>query len=185
MPLLDSPLVRSVQPSDAVAIARIYNYYVLNTIITFEEEPVDADEMAARLAGVASAPLPWLVVESGGEVVGYAYASPWKSRRGYRFSVESSVYLHPEHLGHGWGSLLYAALLDDLRQLPIHTVIGGVALPNAASVRLHEKLGFRKVAHFSEVGLKFGRWIDVGYWQLLLNQWNDKLAGTSSLICNS
>ena len=95
------------------------------------------------------------------------------------------MYLHPEHLGHGWGSLLYAALLDDLRQLPIHTVIGGVALPNAASVRLHEKLGFRKVAHFSEVGLKFGRWIDVGYWQLLLNQWNDKLAGTSSLIRNS
>ena len=70
MPLLDSPLVRSVQPCDAVAIARIYNYYVLSTIITFEEEPVDADEMAARLAGVASASMPWLVVESGGEVVG-------------------------------------------------------------------------------------------------------------------
>ena len=97
--------------------------------------------MAARLAGVTSAGLPWLVVESGGEVAGYAYASPWKSRRGYRFSVESSVYLHPAQLGQGCGTRLYAALLDELRQLPIHTVIGGVALPNAASVHLHEKCG--------------------------------------------
>jgi len=170
MPLPASHLLRPAQPSDAAAIARIYNYYVLNTIITFEEEPVPAEEMAARLAEVTSASLPWLVVESGGQVAGYACASPWKNRRGYRFSVESSVYLHLDHLGHGLGSRLYAALLDDLRQRPIQTVIGGVALPNAASVRLHEKLGFAKVAHFSEVGYKFDRWIDVGYWQLLFSQ---------------
>jgi len=162
-------MIRPAQPADAAAIARIYNHYIQNTIITFEEEPVAASEMAVRLAAVSSVSLPWLLVESSGQVAGFAYASPWKSRSGYRYSVESTIYLDPARSGFGLGTLLYAALLDDLRQRPLHLVVGGIALPNAASVRLHEKLGFRKVAHFSQVGFKFGRWIDVGYWQLTLN----------------
>ncbi len=108
------------------------------------------------------------MVESGGEVVGYAYASPGKTAGVIAFPSRARCTCTPTISGTDWARGSIAALLDDLRQRPIHTVIGGVALPNAASVRLHEKLGFRKVAHFSEVGYKFERWID-GYWQLLLN----------------
>jgi L-amino acid N-acyltransferase YncA len=170
MPHPASHILRHAQPTDAAAFAGIYNHYIQNTIITFEEEPVTVTEVAERLALVSSAALPWLVIEDGGQVAGFAYASPWKSRSGYRYSVESTIYLDPARLGLGLGTLLYAALLDDLRQHLLRIVVGGVALPNAASIRLHEKLGFLKVAHFREVGYKFDRWIDVGYWQLTLNE---------------
>ena len=115
-----------------------------------------------------TAALPWFVCETDGRVSGYAYASPWKSRSAYRRSVESTVYVAPHSAGHGIGSMLYRALISDLRERDLHTVIGGIALPNAASVALHEKMGFRKVAEFAEVGWKFERYIAVGYWQLLL-----------------
>ncbi|HET6588329.1 MAG TPA: GNAT family N-acetyltransferase, partial [Oleiagrimonas sp.] len=94
--------------------------------------------------------------------------SRWKSRCAYRHSVETSIYLDPERTGQGIGRHLYVALLDAVRALGMHAVIGGVALPNAASVALHEHLGFHKVAHFEQVGYKQGRWIDVAYWQLVL-----------------
>jgi phosphinothricin acetyltransferase len=118
---------------------------------------------------VAQAGLPWLVAEQDGRLLGYAYATRWRVRPAYRTSVESSVYLGGEAAGRGLGSALYRALLDALRRLDVHMVIGGIAQPNERSVALHEKLGFRKVAHFSEVGRKFGRWIDVGYWELRLD----------------
>jgi len=103
-------------------------------------------------------------------VAGYAYATKWRVRPAYRHSVESSIYLDQSCAGRGLGQLLYAALLDELRRRELHLVIGGIAQPNEASVRLHEKLGFRKVAMFSEVGMKFGRWVDVGYWELHLDR---------------
>jgi len=159
-------MIRPAQPGDAEAIARIYNYYILNTVITFEEQPITAQDMAQRMLQITAENLPWLVAESAGGIAGYAYASRWKDRSAYRYSVESTVYLDAEARGMGYGSQLYGALLADLRQGEVHVVIGGIALPNEASVRLHEKLGFRKVAHFKEVGYKFGRWIDVGYWEL-------------------
>jgi len=161
-------LVRPVTSGDAEAITRIYNHYILNTIITFEEQPISATEMAGRMEGVASAQLPWLVAEQHGNVLGYTYAGRWNSRYGYRFSVESTVYLDPAAAGRGVGSKLYGNLLDILRDMKLHVVIGGIALPNPSSVALHEKLGFRKVAHYREVGYKFDQWIDVGYWQASL-----------------
>jgi len=171
MPISDNPQIRLAKLPDSSAIARIYNNYITNTTITFEEVPIARQVFEERLAALLSAGLPWLIIESGGKVVGFAYASPWKDRRGYRFSVETSIYLEPDYLGGGLGTLLYRSLLDELRQRGVvHSLIGGIALPNEASVRLHEKLGFKKVAHFSEVGYKFDRWIDVGYWQLLLSQ---------------
>lgn len=124
--------------------------------------------MAQRITNVTSR-LPWFVCESDGAIVGYAYATPWKVRAAYRHSVESSIYLAPQATGRGLGSQLYTALIADLRQRGLHCVIGGAALPNPASVSLHEKLGFSKVAEFREVGFKFGRWIDVAYWELMLN----------------
>jgi L-amino acid N-acyltransferase YncA len=161
-------IVRSASPADAEAIARIYNYYVANTVITFEEEPVPAPAMAARVAEVQALALPWLVAEVDGKVVGYAYASKWKVRSAYRHSVETTIYLEHGHEGRGIGQTLYAALLPLLRARGIHVAIGGAALPNAASVALHEKLGFQHVATFREVGFKHERWIDVAYWQIVL-----------------
>lgn len=139
----------------------------MHSAITFEERPVAPDEMTQRIAEVLEG-LPWLVWEEDGEVGGFAYASKWKGRCAYRYSVESTVYLDPAATGKGIGLHLYRLLLANLRQQEVHTVIGGIALPNEASVALHEKLGFQKVAHFKEVGRKMEKWIDVGYWQLVL-----------------
>ena len=162
-------MIRAAQSDDAAAIAGIYNPYIRDTIITFEEEPVTAAEMAGRLDEVFAAGLPWLVAEDAGQVVGYAYAGKWKGRCAYRHSVECSVYLASHHLGRGLGTGLYQALFARLRDMGLHVVIGGIALPNPASVALHEKMGMRQVARFEEVGYKFGRWIDVGYWQMTLS----------------
>ncbi|MFC5459378.1 arsinothricin resistance N-acetyltransferase ArsN1 family B [Massilia niabensis] len=162
-------IIRPVHPADADRICAIYNHYVATTTISFEEEPVAATEMQQRIADVTAAELPWLVMVDGDTLIGYAYATKWRARAAYRYSVESSIYLDPDYAGRGAGGTLYEALLAELSQHDLHLVIGGIAQPNEASVRLHERLGFRKVAHFSEVGLKFGRWVDVGYWQLALN----------------
>lgn len=160
-------MIRMATYADAEAICAIYNHYVAHTIVTFEEQPVAPAEMQSRITAVLEK-LPWLVFEGDGAITGYAYASPWKTRSGYRFAAESSIYLAPAQTGRGAGTALYANLLENLRARNVHCVIGGAALPNPASVALHEKLGFTKVAHFRENGFKFGRWIDVGYWQRLL-----------------
>lgn len=162
------PLVRSAVESDAAAVADIYNPYIRDSIITFEIETITESEMAARIGDTVKSDLPWLVAEVSGRIVGYAYASKWRSRLAYRNSVESTIYLSPSHFGRGIGLELYTALVDAIRARSMHAVIGGIALPNDRSVHLHEKLGFKKVAHFEQVGWKLNRWIDVGYWELLL-----------------
>jgi L-amino acid N-acyltransferase YncA len=162
-----SGLVRTCRVGDAAVIAAIYNDYIRDTVITFEETPVTADEMARRIVEVG-ARYPWLVYEHDGAVVGWAYATAWKTRSAYRFSVETTVYLSPSHCGHGIGRALYEALIAELRSRQFHCAVGCIALPNPASIALHEKLGFEKTAHFAEVGWKFDRWVDVGYWQLTL-----------------
>lgn len=157
--------VREAAASDAAAVAEIYNHYITETVVTFEEEPVSGAEIARRMEEVRSVSLPWLVAEVDGQVVGYAYARPWHTRSAYRFSAEITVYLAPAQTGRGLGSKLYEALFRILEARRTHAVMGGIALPNEASVALHEKFGLRKVAHFEEVGFKFERWIDVGYWE--------------------
>lgn len=162
-------MTRPARTEDAAAIAAIYNPFVRDTTVTFEEEPVTAEEMASRIASI-SAGHPWLVLEEGGIPVGYAYASAWKPRSAYRRTAECSIYLAPEARGRGRGRELYAALVAELRRRGFHALIGGIALPNGASVALHEGLGFRKVGELAEVGWKLGRSIDVGYWELLLGE---------------
>ena len=100
------------------------------------------------------------------QIIGYAYASKWKERSAYRFSAETSVYLDINQIGKGIGSKLYEYLLNEIKKLEIHSVIGGISLPNKPSQLLHEKFGYKKVAHYKEIGFKFNQWIDVGYWQL-------------------
>jgi phosphinothricin acetyltransferase len=162
--------IRLASPDDAAAIAEIYNPYVLNTPVSFEEDPVSVIDMGARIEEVLLSGLPWLVAERDGDIIAYAYASKWKGRCAYRFSAETSIYARPQTHRNGLGTALYTVLLDHLRALNTHVVIGGIALPNAASVALHEKMGFEKVAHFKEVGFKRGKWRDVGYWQLTLGE---------------
>lgn len=165
---MSASTVRTVLITDAAAIAEIYNYYVTRTTVSFEETPVSAEQMAQRIAAVLDQQLPWLVAELDGELVGYAYASRWKERSAYRFAVESSVYLRHGLAARGLGTQLYRQLLADLHKAGKHTVIGGVTLPNEASIGLHRKLGFEQVALFRQVGYKFDRWLDVSYWQLHL-----------------
>jgi L-amino acid N-acyltransferase YncA len=158
-------MIHAATESDAQAIADIYNYYIANTVVTFEELPVSQNDILERMAKITGAKLPWLVAEDGGVVIGYAYAGKWNVRSAYRHTVESTVYVSNSSLSNGWGTRLYQALFDTLRQKSIHVVIGGITLPNPASIALHEKFGMKQVAHFKEVGYKFGQWLDAGYWQ--------------------
>ncbi|WP_127025947.1 arsinothricin resistance N-acetyltransferase ArsN1 family B [Rheinheimera mangrovi] len=161
-------MIRSATSADATAIAAIYNHYVLNTSVTFEEEAVSTEQMAERIGQVKADGLPWLVLEQSGELLGYAYATKWRIRSAYRFSVESTVYVKDGVTAKGLGSQLYQQLLAELKVLGLHLVIGGITLPNKRSVALHEKFGFEKCGHFQQVGFKFEQWRDVGYWQKLL-----------------
>ncbi len=123
--------------------------------------------MAARVADCTQR-YPWLVCEREGQVVGYAYANLWKQRAAYRHSAELTVYVREGCTGQGHGKALYTALIAAMRQTDTHVLLGCIALPNEDSVRLHEALGFQQVGHFTQVGRKFERWLDVGYWQLTL-----------------
>lgn len=160
-------MLRHVTPQDSTSICKIYNHYIRESPATFEEVPIAPEDMRQRIVG-ATREYPWFVCEEDGVVLGYAYGRKWHERAAYRHSVEASIYLDPLAVGKRKGSALFEALLAELRKRQFHTVIGGVALPNEASVALLQKFGFRQVAQYSEVGYKFGRWIDVGYWQLLL-----------------
>jgi L-amino acid N-acyltransferase YncA len=161
-------LIRDATLQDAAKIAEIYNPYILNTVITFEETLVTPEEILARIEGVKGLGYPYLVMEQNNLVIGYAYANQWRTRAAYHHTVETSIYLDRGLAGKGLGTILYKALLERLKTMDIHVILGGITLPNPVSVGLHEKLGFKKVAHFTQVGYKFRRWLDVGFWQLTL-----------------
>lgn len=158
-------VIRSAEVEDAAAIAAIYNWYIEHSSCTFEEELLSVEAMLERVQS-ADGSNPWLVLEEDGVLLGYAYASIWKARAAYNRSREVTVYMHVDAVGAGYGKRLYQQLIDELRNEPIHSLIASIALPNEASVALHESLGFEKVGQFSEVGFKFGEFVDVGYWQL-------------------
>ncbi len=160
---------------DAAAICSIYNHYIENTVVSFEEVPLAIEDMRQRIDDVLTR-YPWFVTEVDGVILGYAYASGWRPRASFRHTAESSIYLHPDAVGRGLGTELYRILIDELRARKFHCVMGGMSLPNDASRALHKKLGYRKVAEFKEVGHKFGRWIDTENWQLMLeNQSGEKV----------
>jgi phosphinothricin acetyltransferase len=160
--------LRPVRLEDAPGIAEIYNYYITHTVITFEEEPLDAGAMAERIGGVVPR-YPWFVWEEGGELAGYAYAHAWHQRTAYRFAAEDSIYLKPGWERRGIGRRLLARVLEELRRAGLHVVMSVITVPNAASVGLHESFGFKKAGQFNEIGCKLGKRLDVGYWELILN----------------
>ncbi len=161
-------MIREINENDAEQICSIYNHYIENTIVSFEECPVSIAEMQKRIRAVSAANLPWLVIEDTDAIIGYAYSSPWKDRDAYRFSVRVTIYLSPTHTGRSLGFKLYRSLFDRLKSLNIRSITGGIALPNPRSVALHEKCGMKKVAHYKDIGFKFGKWIDVAHWQLII-----------------
>ena len=164
-------MIRKVAIEDAKAIVDIYNYYILNTNITFEEEILKPEDMEGRIKEKIK-DHPWIVYEEDGQVIGYGYLGQWHSRSAYRFSKESSIYIDVNDRGKGVGIKLYRKLLKLAVDYGYHTIVAGITIPNDASIGLHEKLGFKKIAEFKEIGFKNNEWLDVGYWQIILDEKN-------------
>ncbi len=166
---MPTPTIRLAEPTrDAAAIAAIYEPAVRTSLATFEEVPPDADEMARRISAVL-ARAPWLAAEADGTVIGYAYATNHRERAGYRWSVDISVYVDAAHHGRGIGRALYGELLKRLRDQGFVNVYAGIALPNPASVALHEGLGMRRIGIYERVGWKLDRWVDVAWYGMRIH----------------
>jgi len=162
-------VIRDAVAADARRCAAIYAPYVRDTAISFESEPPTPEEMAARIADYQRRHA-WLVLEQAGDVVGYAYGSPFMARAAYQWATAVSVYLEPARRGSGGGRALYEALFDRLAARGHRTVLAGIALPNDASVGLHRALGFEPVGTYRRVGWKLGRWHDVAWYQRPLTE---------------
>lgn len=159
-------MIREVNAKDAEEMTDIYNYFIRETVITFEEEEISSNDMLSRIEKIARDGFPWFVaLDQKNKLIGYAYATKWRERFAYRYSVEVAVYLDPAAQGNGVGSEMFSVLLKSLKSIGIKRALGAITIPNEASIALHEKFGFKKVAHFDKVGLKFGQWLDVGFWQ--------------------
>lgn len=159
--------IRLARPDDAAAFVEIYAPIVRETPISFETEPPGVEAMRERIAQTLAA-FPWLVEECHGLVAGYAYASKHRDRKAYQWSADVSCYVHPASRGRGVGKRLYTALLAILARQGFHAAFAGITLPNAASVALHESMGFERLGIYREVGYKSGAWRDVGWYQRLL-----------------
>ncbi len=166
--------IRPARSEDVAEIAAIYAPHVLDGIVSFETEVPDADAMRARMAAFEGL-YPWIVAtqadddQESGVVLGYAYATRFRERPAYRYVVETSIYMDSGAQRRGAGRLLYEALINTLRAQGFVSAIGAIALPNDASIALHEAVGFRRAGVYREVGYKRGQWIDVGVWQCMLN----------------
>ncbi|PKQ46967.1 GNAT family N-acetyltransferase [Confluentibacter flavum] len=158
-------MIRDVNIQDAKQIVDIYNYYVLNSIVTLDLVPFSTQDFEEKIKTISNQ-FPFIVYEENNVLLGYAYANTFRTKPAYNNTVELTIYLKYDELGKQIGKKMYSELLDQLKKQNYHVVIGGLTLPNDASIKLHENLGFEKVAHFKEVGYKFNKWHDVGFWQL-------------------
>lgn len=165
--------LRLATPADAASLLEIYAPYIRNTSITFETEVPDEKAFAERIRHYLSFG-PWLVAEVDGAVAGYAYASRYRERVAYQWSVECSVYIHDGYHRRGLASALYKALFAILQRQGFRNVYAVINLPNDRSVALHEQLGFRYFATYEQVGYKLGRWKNVGWWRLILNEFGEE-----------
>ena len=161
-------IIRCIANQDVEQVLGIYDTYVRNTGVTFEENTPSFTEFKKRVMNI-TAELPWLVAEEEGTIAGYAYASPHRSRAAYRWTKEVSVYIHPDFHRRHLASALYHALLQLVRQLGVNSVLAGITQPNDASTRFHAHLGFREVGVYHNVGFKQGEWRDVLWMEKHLN----------------
>ena len=160
-------MIRPVNADDARDICGIYNYFVENTAVSFEEQPLSVPEMENRIRTISAA-YPWFVQDEGGVVLGYAYTNRFRDRAAYRYTAELSIYVKSGHEGKGIGGKLLVRLLEAVKESSVHVLVSAITVPNERSVGLHEKFGFVKVARFNEIRYKLGEWRDVGYWELVL-----------------
>lgn len=161
-------MIRPLHINDTKALLDIYNYYVLHTTVTFDIEALSIEAFEIKVNTI-NENYPFIVFEEDNEILGFAYGSRFRPKPAYDYVAESTVYVkHTEH-GKGIGSILYKELIARLKQTKLHTVLGVLTIPNEASIKLHEKLGFEQVGYLKEVGLKFGEWQNVGIWQLKLD----------------
>lgn len=160
-------MIRQATIEDAEAIVKIYNHYVDYSIVTFDIYHASLESFQNKIQ-TSSFKFPWIVFEENGEILGYAHGNEWKAKDGYKHTSETTIYLKEDAHKKGLGTLLYTELIQQLKALNFHALIGCITLPNEPSIALHEKLGFEKSAHFKEVGYKFDQWIDVGYWELIV-----------------
>jgi phosphinothricin acetyltransferase len=160
-------LIRSARPADAAALLAIYAPLVRESAISFEFEPPTESEFAGRIERVRATD-PWLVLERGGEIAGYAYATPFRGRPAYAATRETTVYVHPAHRRTGVARALMAALIDEITGNGARLAVAVIALPNGPSVAMHESLGFTYVGTLHDVGRKFDAWHDEGFWELRL-----------------
>ena len=162
-----SAAIRPATLADAARCAGIYAPYVTDTWVSFERDPPDATEMARRIADYGTSH-GWLVAEVEGKVAGYAYGTPHRTRKAYATSADVTIYVDAAFARAGIGRQLYGALFQILRIRKMHAIFAGIALPNDASIGLHEAMGFTPIGIYREVGWKMGGWRDVGWWQRLL-----------------
>jgi phosphinothricin acetyltransferase len=160
--------IRPATESDLVAINDIYNHYVLHSTCTYQEEP-ETLESRRQWFSRHGAEHPVTVAEMHGQILGWGSLSSYHARSAYRYTAENSVYVHPEHHRRGIGSALLQDLISRARVLGYHAIIAGIDGEQTASVALHVRFGFEKVAHLKQVGFKFGRWLDVVYMELILD----------------
>lgn len=160
-------MIRRVDLSDAGEIASIYNDYILNSVVSFETEALTVEEMQQRICAFSSS-FPYFVYEKDGHIAGYCYAHAWKSRAAYFATLETTVYIAPEFKGMGIGRDLMERLISECRSLGYSALIACITASNTGSINFHSRLGFEKVSHFKRVGYKFGRWLDVVDYELLL-----------------
>jgi phosphinothricin acetyltransferase len=156
--------IRLATSADASAINAIYRPFVTGSAVSFELEPPTDAAMAGRMAETLKR-FPWLVAEDAAGIAGYAYGARHRDRAAYQWSVETSVYVHPERRRTGVARALYGELFARLETQGYFTAFAGISLPNAASVGLHVALGFEPVGVYRRAGFKFGAWHDVGWWQ--------------------
>ncbi|MCC7229625.1 MAG: N-acetyltransferase [Fimbriimonadaceae bacterium] len=161
-------MVRPATLADLADINRLENWAVENTYAHFGLDPVPFEETEQAFHG-AQGRYPWAIAHLSGDFAGFARAGAWKDRGAYRWTCEIGVYVAPEVQGKGIGKDLYGVLFPALEEAGCHTVLAGIALPNEASVRLHEAFGMVKVAHLPETGFKFGQWWDTAYWSKTLH----------------
>ena len=157
--------IRFARPDDAAGVLAIYGPYCDSTTVSFEIAAPTTAQMSERIQRIM-VQHPWVVAEIDGEVAGYVYASQHRERAAYRWMVDVAVYVSPAHRRRNLGKALYSCLFEVLRDQGYFKAFAGITLPNAASVRLHEAVGFRSLAVYKGVGYKLGQWLDVGWWQL-------------------
>lgn len=164
-------LIREATPNDIARITEIYNDAVLNTTAIWNETLVDEKNRLEWLATRQKSGYPVLVaVSADSDVIGYATFGDWRAFDGYRYTVEHSVYVHKDHRGAGIGKQMMIELIEKARGLGKHVMVAGIAADNTSSIALHEKLGFKDVGRLPQVGAKFGKWLDLAFLQLVLDE---------------